>query len=219
MEGQGRFEKAARIRTNNLGRKKLDAARARFEGETVTVFNRSINELLEKRAPREVAVENLDIRGPAKNKARSRTCSLWQRGLLAERLEFKLWLGGSQYTPVNPAFSSQTCVKCDYVSWKNRNGDKFQCLVCGYVDCADRVGAFNCHRRVGDPEITLHTSVAEVLRILERRYAERSGRLVGEGVLKSLPTVAAGPELACPDMAGAPGANGNTRRGRARLSL
>ncbi len=45
-----------------------------------------------------------------------------------------------------PAFTSQTCPKCNKKSEKNRIGDKFKCVDCGYENVSHVVGAENICR-------------------------------------------------------------------------
>lgn len=44
---------------------------------------------------------------------------------------------------VNPKDSSCTCIQCKHVAKKNRKGEKFCCIKCGYTLDADLVGAMN----------------------------------------------------------------------------
>ena len=44
---------------------------------------------------------------------------------------------------VNPAYTSQTCPRCQYLSPRNRFQTTFKCQRCGYVANADYVGALN----------------------------------------------------------------------------
>ncbi len=48
---------------------------------------------------------------------------------------------------VSPAWTSQTCPRCEDVRDENRNGTSFQCRKCGYRNHADVVGATNLARR------------------------------------------------------------------------
>lgn len=46
-----------------------------------------------------------------------------------------------------PAYTSQTCPRCDFCHPQNRRGIHFECLRCGYVAHADVVGACNVARK------------------------------------------------------------------------
>jgi putative transposase len=60
------------------------------------------------------------------------------------QLEYKLaWVGGS-IIAVNPRNTSRTCPCCKHIAKENRlTQAKFECVVCGYSNNADLVGAIN----------------------------------------------------------------------------
>jgi hypothetical protein len=74
---------------------------------------------------------------------------------------------------VNPAYSSQTCPSCGYVSRANRSGIKFVCRSCGRKSHADVVGGLNLLGRSEDKQVQLddHPSVVKVL--LRERFRVR----------------------------------------------
>ena len=77
---------------------------------------------------------------------------------------------------VNPAYTSQECPSCGYVSKNNRTGIKFHCRSCGRKSHADVVGGINLLGRSEDKQIDLDSTVADVKRILRERYLlRRSG--------------------------------------------
>ena len=100
----------------------------------------------------------------------NRRLSAWVRGELKERLEFKALAKCFGHEQVNPAYSSQTCLICDYVDHKNRKGDRFECQYCKYVSHADWVATQNLKRRYDDQEITRFTPYREVKKILLERF-------------------------------------------------
>ena len=52
--------------------------------------------------------------------------------------------------PVDPRNTSKTCPACGHVSAENRpDQPTFRCVVCGYADHADTVGAINVRQRAG----------------------------------------------------------------------
>lgn len=58
-------------------------------------------------------------------------------GMFSRFLEYKLqWSGGSLHK-VNPAYTSQTCIKCNHVDRNSRCGDRFKCTECGNQEHAD----------------------------------------------------------------------------------
>ncbi len=134
-------------------------------------INTALNNLMKKRQPSILVTEKLDIRGKAKSKKMSRQVSLWPRGVLQERTEFKASAASCRREQVNPAYTSQMCPVCWFVNGKNRNGDRFKCLHCGHVDVADGVAAQNLKARRTDPEITLWTPKEQVKAVLLARFA------------------------------------------------
>lgn len=72
----------------------------------------------------------------------------WSYYDLEQKLSYKA-LGHHQLVKnVNPAYTSQTCPKCDHTEKANRNKKIhfFCCKNCGYKSNDDRIGAMNLHR-------------------------------------------------------------------------
>ena len=162
--------KAKRVRKFNLGRAKQRTHQCRQHQELERQINTAINQVVAKRKPALVVMEKLDLRGKAKSRKMSRRVSLWTRGILKERLEFKASAECFRREQVNPAYTSQTCPACGFVHPDNRHGDAFQCLHCGYTDAADRVAAINLKARWFDPDIHLYTPKGRVKEILLARF-------------------------------------------------
>ncbi len=73
-----------------------------------------------------------------------------------QMLEYKTTKCGGAVIPVNPAYTSQTCPKCDHVSKENRQTQAtFQCVECGYIENADINAAENIKQR-GIETLALH---------------------------------------------------------------
>jgi IS605 OrfB family transposase len=170
-EWNGNIRKARNIRKFNLGRKKQSEKERRNRIELERQINTALNGLIKKRQPSILVTEKLDIRGKAKSRRMSRQVSLWPRGVLQERTEFKASAAGCRREQVNPAYTSQMCPRCWFVNGKNRNGDRFKCLNCGYVDDTDGVAAQNLKSRHTDPEITLWTPKEQVKATLHLRFS------------------------------------------------
>jgi putative transposase len=167
----GRHQKARNIRRFNLGQKKQKSQRRRNQIELERQINTALNQLFRQRQPTILVTEKLDLRGKAKSKKMSRQVSLWPRGILQERTDFKASATGCCREQVNPAYTSQMCPYCGFVNGKNRNGDRFKCLNCGHEQGADRVAAMNLKARRTDPDITLWTPKERVKIILLDRFA------------------------------------------------
>jgi putative transposase len=163
-------KKAKNINRFNLGRKKLKDCQQKLQATIQRTMNQAFNELAEKK-PSVVVSESLshvfDYRFP---KDVNRRLSAWVKGKLHERLKFKALAKGFGHSQVNPAYSSQTCLPCGFVDRKNRNGDRFKCQHCGYVEHSDRVAAMNLKSRYSDREISRFTPYREVKRILLDRF-------------------------------------------------
>jgi len=167
----GRHQKARNIRRFNLGQKKQMAQRRRNQSELERQINTALNQLFRQRQPTILVTEKLDLRGKARSKKMSRQVSLWPRGLLQERTDFKASATGCCREQVNPAYTSQMCPHCGFVNGKNRSGDRFKCLNCWHEQDADRVAAMNLKARRTDPDITLWTPKERVKHILLDRFA------------------------------------------------
>jgi putative transposase len=64
--------------------------------------------------------------------------------IFRRQLEYKqIWAGGNVLA-VNPRNTSRTCLCCGYTDKDNRPTQaKFECVVCGFAENADLVGAMN----------------------------------------------------------------------------
>jgi transposase len=170
---KGRRQKACNIRKFNPGKKKQNKNKRKNRIELQRQINTAMNQIIRKREPGILVTEKLDFRGKAKSKQMSRQVSLWPRGTLPERTDFKASAAGCRREQVNPAYTSQMCPCCWFVHGKNRNGDRFKCLNCGHEQDADQVAAINLKARLTDPEITLWTPKERVRIILRERFAAR----------------------------------------------
>jgi len=74
---------------------------------------------------------------------------------------------------VNPAYTSQTCPSCGYISRSNRRGTQFICKSCGRISHADVVGAINLLRRSEDKQINGYDNPSEVKTLLRERFRFR----------------------------------------------
>lgn len=64
-------------------------------------------------------------------------------GEFARQLEYKSNWRGGQVLKVKPAYTSQTCHRCNHVDPENRKGKEFKCRQCGYAEDADTQAAKN----------------------------------------------------------------------------
>lgn len=167
--------KARRILNHNLGLIKQTKRNQKYRTRCENEINRAFNELYRERRPKIIAYEDLaHLRGKARSKGLSRKVSGWQRSTIKERLEYKNYIYSvTDPGPVNAAYSSQTCPMCGWVDAKNRRGDVFKCLKCGFEAGADSVAALNLKLRLHDEEITRYMSYKKVKELLLRRYYQK----------------------------------------------
>ena len=71
----------------------------------------------------------------------------WARRHFGERVLQLGELFGVTVKQEWPSYTSQACLRCDFVSSNNRRGIAFRCLRCGYETHADIVGARNLTRK------------------------------------------------------------------------
>ncbi|MBD3261432.1 MAG: transposase, partial [Candidatus Altiarchaeales archaeon] len=121
---------------------RLDRLESRLTGMIKTECGRVVNELIRKYPDTLFVVEDLDLRG-------SRGQKRFAYRALQTSLERK-----TAIEKVNPAYTSQECPSCGYVSRRNRSGVKFSCKSCGRRAHADWVGASGILRRSEDKDIT-----------------------------------------------------------------
>lgn len=138
--------------------------------------NRLLNRLIALHAPATLVVERLDLRSPDLSRRMNRLVSNFGRRFLKEKLERLKTLYGIQVEEVNAAYSSQECARCGYVDPRNRRDTQsFLCQACGHRGNAQVNAARNLLRRSSPEEsVITFTPKRETLRLLLRRYAERS---------------------------------------------
>ena len=140
--------------------KRLVRLEDHLTGQIKTATGTVANQLVQAYPQHTFVVENLDLRGCRGSKRfayRALQRNLGRKAVLET---------------VNPAYTSQECPSCHYVSRGNRKGTSFRCLSCGRVSHADVVGAINLLRRSGDKQIGKKTRSWSVRPILEERYRQ-----------------------------------------------
>ena len=160
------YDEVKRVRSNRFrqGLKKnsprLDRLESRLSGLTKTATGTASNILVAAYPGHVFVVEDLDLRGC---RGQKRFC---YRGL-HHALEVK-----APVIVVNPAYTSQECPSCGYVSRANRSGIRFKCKSCGRKGHADVVGAINLLGRSEDKQIGRKDDPSEVRWVLGRRFLE-----------------------------------------------
>lgn len=130
-----------------------------------TRFQKDVNhciskEIVEqaKRTGRGIAIEDLKgIRNRIRvRKSQRRVHHSWSFFDLRFKLEYKARLAGVKLVAVDPAYTSQMCSKCGFISRSNRiSQSKFSCTSCGFSANADVNAAINIGRRaaVNQPNV------------------------------------------------------------------
>lgn len=141
---------------------RLDRLESKLTGMVRTITGQVANKLV-KSAPEGTVfmIEDLDLRGCRGQKR-------FAYRALAHNLETK-----APVIKVNPAYTSQTCPSCGYVSRANRRGTDFICRSCGRRSHADVVGGINLLRRSQDEQVGLNDHHRDVRELLRRRYLSR----------------------------------------------
>lgn len=156
----------------NLGTKKWAERRRIHRTRIEACVNAGINSLLKDGKTDVLIMEALSglfrLEGISR-KVRSRL-SRWVRGLIEERLAFKAAVFGCRIAKVPAAYSSQCCSVCKHTERKNRSGNSFRCLCCGYKGDADINAAVNLLARAHDGLFTRYLGKDDVRKILHEEH-------------------------------------------------
>jgi len=148
---------------------RLKTLESKLSGLVKTETGRIVNLLVAKHPGTVFVLEDLDLSGCAGQKR-------FAYRALQHSLETK-----APCIKINPAYTSQECPSCGYISRKNRTGTKFHCRFCGRVAHADWVGSTGILRRSQDVEISLAMDPESVKEVLIGRFllAQRGIHLSG----------------------------------------
>ncbi|MDS9472071.1 RNA-guided endonuclease TnpB family protein [Sporosarcina pasteurii] len=141
-----------------LAKKQTASARSRIkaigsrENRYVTDVNHQITKALVERYPRGTCFVLEDLKGVRKSTEKVCVKNRYVHVSLAfhqfrEMLTYKATMNGQLVIIVNPAYTSQTCPKCEHKGKANRNKKThtFCCKNCTYTSNDDRIGAMNLH--------------------------------------------------------------------------
>ena len=137
---------------------RLDHLESKLSGMLKTETGRIANDLVRRHPDTVFVLEDLDLRG----------CRGQKR--FAYRVLAKALASKAPVEVVNPAYTSQECPSCGYISRSNRSGTSFSCRSCGRKAHADWVGASGILRRSGDNDIGCGDHPSSVKATLRRRY-------------------------------------------------
>jgi putative transposase len=140
---------------------RLDRLESKLTGMVKTMAGECANKLVTSYPGYVFVIEDLDLRGCRGQKR-------FAYRALHHSLETK-----APTQTVNPAYSSQTCPSCGYVSRSNRVSIRFHCRACGRKSHADVVGGIGLLGRSEDKQIGLDDHPSVVKALLRRRFVER----------------------------------------------
>ena len=164
------------------GGKPRDSLRYRRLAEQVrgivkTRINTALNRIVDLHAPAELVVERLDFHMPGLSRRLNRILSNCGRAAFRAKLADLRDRFGVETAEINPAYTSQECSRCGFVSRDNRPSQaRFRCVSCGHTAHADVDGAKVIARRRSLGLDFRFTARGQVLAELQRRSGERQGR-------------------------------------------
>jgi IS605 OrfB family transposase len=148
-----------RIRTS-LQQKQTPSARRRLkqigsrENRWMTDVNHQVSKALVEQAGPRCLIVLEELKGIRSATERVRKCDRWVTvswafHQLRQMIEYKAKLNQVAVIAVDPAYTSQTCLKCEHTAKANRNKKLhlFTCQRCGYTSNDDRIGAMNLQRK------------------------------------------------------------------------
>lgn len=140
--------------------------------QTRQEINRAVNQFYADHPDVQVAFEDLSV---ATMRFKAKRMNAYLRasnlGHLPKQLAWGALKRGQIAQPVNPAYSSQGCSRCQHVTRSNRpNQQTFCCVVCDYRDHADKNAATNLANRFNDVELRACRSKEQVKTLLATRH-------------------------------------------------
>ncbi len=139
-------------------------------------IRRILNRLVSRYRPSRIIIDKLDFRNSRLSRRMNRLLRNFGVGIIRKKLESLFEELGIEIVWINPAYTSQECDRCHYISRKNRRGRKFKCRLCSYTLHSDVSGARRGEARSSSEcssLITLYTKKEEVFRILTHRFIEQ----------------------------------------------
>ena len=151
-------------------------------------INRIINKIIKLYSPKEIVIERLNFQSPKLSKRLNRILQNFGKGLIRDKLNQLKEEYGIKITEVNPAYTSQTCSNCGYVSKTNRKSQSvFICEFCNKKQNADVNAAKNILLRSSQKIKSIYISKRKILDKLVKEFIERNKKV------SSCPSVVANP--------------------------
>ena len=162
---------------------------AALRGYVRTEVGRVLNRLVAVRRPAHIVVERLDFRTPGLSRRLNCILTCSGRAAIREKLRDIEERFGVTFAEVNPAYSSQTCSACGFVSKTNRRSQsKFECRSCGHAIHADVNAARNLEGGRSAFDRSARLTKRDSLRLTVHRHLERDktrGRVTSAAVRRS----------------------------------
>ena len=141
----------SRKKKGSNNRKKAQRKVARLHHKIANARSNHLHQVTSKLTKNHgsIAIEDLKVKnmlagGGSRKKGLNRSLSDASFGEFRRQLEYKGFLYGCKIIPVNPAYTSQKCSQCGYISRENRQTQsEFKCTKCGYEANADLNAAIN----------------------------------------------------------------------------
>jgi putative transposase len=172
------LQKACEVRLSQCRRYRAFITRMR--GWLTSEVKGAVNRALALSKPATVVIEALTLSAQPSvlSKKMNRLVRCMGAGILKDALTQKAQLQGFKLVEVNPAYTSQECSSCGFISRANRKGERFECVCCGKQAHADAQAARNLVERFREGrtcEYVKHTALG--MQGLERWAVRMHGRL------------------------------------------
>ncbi len=154
----------------------------RMRGWLTSEVKGAVNRALKLGTPGTVVIEALtfSLQDGTLSKKMNRLVRRMGTGILKSALEQKSEMQGFKLVEVNPAYTSQECGSCGFISRKNRKGNRFKCVCCGKQAHADSHASRNLVERFNQGrvcEYVKHTTLGlQGLEIWAKRMLVRIHR-------------------------------------------
>lgn len=137
-------------------------------------INRVINRVINLYQPAEIVIERLNFKSPKLSKRLNRVLSNFGKSIITEKFKSLKEEVGIKTTEINPAYTSQECSKCGYVSPKNRKTQEvFICGFCKHSQNADINASKNILSRSSTKLSNIFLKKASILDKLLKKFIER----------------------------------------------
>lgn len=132
---------------------------------------RLFNLVMKHDKPKIIRLELLDFRNQNLGKTTNRLLTRLANRIIVEKVQRLVDIYGVEVEYINAAYTSQTCLSCDYIAKNNRAGRKFKCQCCGHKANANIQASKNIARRSSDSlKLTKKQVLTEGLKIFLKNH-------------------------------------------------